>query len=241
MEAILLGQAIIADKDLYDMRHFYFDNERVGHSTCGMAFQTIMDIYRQQDIYRQHDAPSHNVGSWYGAISNSPNNIVLQYLMVYICLDTIRRDGMGMVDKALDGELGMEIFDTVPDVERLVIRDYSCWSRLYVPASFNFPNVDAVVVRVDNGRKRARIYLILVRSATSHENSETNFYQTQWEEWKLSFSSKYEVFPTFVWIDRSSFEGVQTITTGMEHERQRVHFSIGSLNKSLYNYLMAVP
>lgn len=231
MEAIILEQDIIADKDLYDIRHFYFDNERVGHSTCGMAFQTIMDIYRQ------HDAPSHDIGSWYRAICNSPNHIVLGYLAVYICLDTIRRDGMGTVDEALDGTLVKETFDTVPDVERL-ITEHASWSRLYVPNSFNFPNVDAAIVCVDRHKQQAFVYLIQVTLATAHKNSETDFYQTQWEGWKSSFPSKYEVFPTFVCIAGPRVKkGVPQAPTDIVPEPRRVHLSIEYVNRRLHDMI----
>jgi hypothetical protein len=193
MEAILLGQAIIADKDLYDMRHFYFDNERVGHSTCGMAFQTLMDTYRE------HEASIRNIGAWYGAISNSPNRTVLEYLAVHILLNSIRRDGLGRADQELEHPLEKEIFDTVPDVERLITEGiHTC--RLYVPATFGFPNIHAAIVRLDRNAKKAYVYLILVTVSRDHKSSEAGFYETQWENWKSSFPRNYETTSTFVCI-----------------------------------------
>jgi hypothetical protein len=49
MRAILLGERVIANMDLYDSRYFYFDDDDVGHFTCGIAFQTLMGIYRETD------------------------------------------------------------------------------------------------------------------------------------------------------------------------------------------------
>jgi len=229
MEAILLGQAVIADKYLYDMRHFYFDNDRVAHATCGMAFQTLMDIYRCQV-----DAPHTNIGSWYGAISNSPSHIVAGYLAEYICLDTIRRDGMGLVARELDGPLEMEIFDPVPDVEVLINGGGDV--RLYVPVSFNSPNVDAAIVRVNRNKLQAYVYLIQVTLATAYKNSETDFYRTQWEGWKSSFPNKYEIFPTFVWIAMPGVEkGVPQAPTGRVPKPQSVHLNIRAVNRRLHD------
>lgn len=193
MEANLLGQVMIADKDLYDMRHFYFENERVGHSTCGMAFQALMDTFRE------YDASSRNVDPWKFAISNAPNRTVLEYLVVHVCLNTIRRQGLGFVDPELERPLEMEIFDTVPDVEILITEGIHT-RRLYVPATFDFPFIDAAIVRLDRNAKKAYIYFIQVTVAT-HKGSEKDFYQTQWAVWKSSFSSNYGVFPLFVYIN----------------------------------------
>lgn len=46
MEALILGRSLIASKDLYDMRYFFFDGKNIGHSTCGIASMTLMGIYR---------------------------------------------------------------------------------------------------------------------------------------------------------------------------------------------------
>lgn len=200
MEAILLGQAMIADKDLYDMRHFYFDNERVGHSTCGMAFQTLMDTFREYGV------SSRNVAPWNWAISNTPNPIILEYLVAYVCLNTIQRTGWGMLDPELERPLETEIFDSVPDVERLITEGiHTC--RLYVLAAFDFPFIDAVIVRLDRNAKKAYIYLVQVAIATNKGSGE-DFYRTQWAVWKSSFSSNYsglsnnyEFFSRFAYIN----------------------------------------
>jgi len=58
MKAILLGRRAIADKALYDSRYFYFDDNDVMHSTCGIAFQTLMGVYRETAARVQsHRAP----------------------------------------------------------------------------------------------------------------------------------------------------------------------------------------
>ena len=49
MKAILLGERAIADKTYYDLRYFYFDDRNVGHSTCGIAFQTLLGLYRRSE------------------------------------------------------------------------------------------------------------------------------------------------------------------------------------------------
>ena len=67
MRACLLEQRTSnPDKELYDLRYFYFDKERVGHSSCGMAIQTLIPIHRKhfERIGR---------GDWYLAISDSNN------------------------------------------------------------------------------------------------------------------------------------------------------------------------
>lgn len=60
MKAILLGERAIADETEYDLRYFYFDDRKVGHSTCGIAFQTLLGLYRRSDTSTwgsSHDSP----------------------------------------------------------------------------------------------------------------------------------------------------------------------------------------
>ena len=69
MEAILLKQQNTADLSEYDLQYFYSKDD-FSRSTCGIAFRTLLDIYRPSK-----DSLSDGLDNWYDAISLSPNSL----------------------------------------------------------------------------------------------------------------------------------------------------------------------
>jgi hypothetical protein len=232
---------IAIDKSLYDLRYFYFDGGNVGRWTCGVAFEALLAVYRQFKARL-----SDGIGPWYTAISISPNPTVLGYLVEYVCLATIERDGLGIADKELGHPLEKEYFDDIPRVDNLIASASSSTRRLYIPTTFNFPDIDAAIVRLDRGEKKAYVCLIQVTVAKDHKDSEANFYLTKWEKWENQFKANGYSAPsassTFVWIDRGEprIEDVsgetklirtRVITT--KHEHTRMNLSIKILDSPL--------
>jgi len=131
MKAILLGERVISNRASYDLRYFYFDDDDVGHSTCGIAFQTLLGLYRETDTL------GYNIGSWYSGIAKAQNPTVLGYLAEHVCLEHIQRFGLRAVDPQLDRLLGREVFHETPDVERLITGTV-LERRLYTAADLTF-------------------------------------------------------------------------------------------------------
>ena len=242
MESILLGKDSFADKSEYDLRYFYF-NRTGAHATCGIAFGTLLPIYRKFKGSR-----SDQLDLWYGAIAISPNPTVLGYLVEHVCLNAIENVGLKTVDPNLKTPLDKVFFDQQPDMKQLLNGCKTC--QLYLPTIFNFPNIDALIVRVNNkGKgKGAYFYPIQITIAKVHKDSEAAFYREQWEAWKDPFVQKgYKVFSTFVWVNREepSKKDVPEKTRGsrqkkvmvVEHAWQVETVTIKSLDMRLENMI----
>ena len=97
--------------------------------------------------------------------------------------------------------LQADFFENVSDWRPFLSDTSQC--RLYLPSTFNYPNIDAAILSVTRGSKmpEAKLYLIRVTIAKKHENSEKKFYKTQWKKWKAKLEPEWNISSTFVWID----------------------------------------
>jgi len=253
MEAILLARKFTANKTWYDLRYFYFNDQDVGCSTCGMAFRALLAVYRQHKV-----TLNYKIAEWYEAISLSPNHTVLGYLVEQMCLTAIqhgalRGTALQEIDEALGNRLEeKEFFDNVPPVAKLINGHDDL--RLYIPTVFNFPDIDGAIVRLDRVEKKAYVYLIQVMIAENHKDSEENFYLKQWDRWEKMFVVYgYHVSSMFVWIDTekpSTKNGLKEIESTRRStrktektvvaEHQSTHISIKSLDSVLNHYMIAI-
>lgn len=194
MRGIILELRMNPLKTEYDLRYFSFDENSTGHATCGIAYMTLMSIYRQFK-----GTMSSMITDWYTAISNSSNPSVTGYLAEYVCLAAIERGGLGGYNAELGNQLKMEPFDDVPPLA--TVSDNNRADRLYVPNAFNYSNIDGAIVRLDFDAKKARVYLIQVTIAKSHKDSEQDFYLKQWGKWKAVLESNgYQASSEFIWV-----------------------------------------
>jgi hypothetical protein len=252
MRACLLGTEPMAlDKKLYDVRYFYFEKDK-GRYTCGMAYQTLMAIYRK------HRLADLDTDIWYRAIAAEKRNPAVQgFLAEQICLATIRRHGLSQVDKNLSKPLPLpvEFFRDVPRWDSFLM-DASQSICLYIPVKFNNPDIDAAILRVNRKNKKSYLYLIQVTISKGHMDSERNFYTRQWDEWKSGLE-RYPPEPIFVWIGnrppdvQQKEEVTKSLQSGQgratrhlrsentEGKRKRKVVSIKDLDNRLYDELMA--
>ena len=70
MEACLQERVVLTDdKDLYDLRYFYVDENHVGHCACGVAFEAMTRILRTRSV-------PFCAQEWYLAVQKSRNPVV---------------------------------------------------------------------------------------------------------------------------------------------------------------------
>jgi hypothetical protein len=51
MKACVRGDPVsLNDRTLYDLRHFYVDEEGFGQFTCGIAFETMVSMLRKMEV-----------------------------------------------------------------------------------------------------------------------------------------------------------------------------------------------
>ena len=195
MEACLQGTVTTDREDLYDLRYFYVDECGIGHYACGVAFESMMSIFRQ---HRFNKFCGHE---WYSAVKRSSENPVVQgFLAEHICLNHILTHGLQVVDERL-GRMDQASFETLPNW------DYMLWSDkelcLYVPTNYNFRAVDGAILLLDHSAKSAHLFLLQITLSMRHKESDKDFYSNMWFEWVESIETAgFTVESTFVWIDK---------------------------------------
>jgi len=198
MQAFILeGTYHTRDRHLYDVRYFYFDEQEVAHSTCGIASQTLMDHYREKRLH------TIEVDLWCDTIRSSGNPTVRGYLAEQVCIAAVRRYGLPAVDLNLTSFSRHETFDDVP-----IWRDFfeSNYSRcLFVPKTFNYADIDAAILLVDRPQSTAHLYFIQITIAKKHKNYQDTFYTNQWRKWTNGIPRAYKegLSSSFIWIDEN--------------------------------------
>ena len=233
----LLEQTAMPPRDYYDKRYFYF-KDGVGHPTCGLARQILMPIYREWQLT--------TIGgdSWYWAVSSS-NPPVRGYLAEQICLATIARKGLSAVTPDLEGAMKVEHFGNTPDWSTLI--ESGEIRRLYLPHSFHYPAIDGAILQLDRKENKAHLFLIQVTLANKHADSESRFYQDQWDRWTHGLNG-FQAQSTFVWIDHlGSYEntiqqeemGTRARTVLLNPSYTSVHVGVGEVDRRLFDVLNA--
>ena len=182
------------DRSLYDLRHFYVDENGIGHFTCGIAFETMMSMLRKYD-----DAPFMD-DLWYIAVSRSSNPVVRGFLAEQICLSYIAANGLMAVDAKL-GRMSTTNFKTQPAFAQFLSTDHTI--RLYVPIPYNFMAVDGVILLLDRASKKATVFSIQFTLSLNHKQSDKEFHTKLWSTWiEPMVLAGFSVHSTFVWIDK---------------------------------------
>jgi hypothetical protein len=196
MRACVRGDAVgFDDRKLYDLRHFYVDDNGTGCYTCGIAFETMMSILRTHD-----DAPFLDQ-LWYTAVSRSANPVVRGFLAEQICLSYIAANGLKAVHPDL-GRMSTANFGTEPAFDQLLSTNNHTIC-LYVPTAYNFMSVDGVILLVDHNSKKATMFPIQFTLSQNHKQSDGEFHTRLWLTWiKPITSAGFSVHSTFVWIDK---------------------------------------
>jgi hypothetical protein len=194
MEACLQGTVTTDSTTLYDLRYFYVDEHRIGHYTCGVAFESMMLVFRKARFSNFCDH------AWYLAVQSSENPVVQGFLAEHICLNRIQIRGLQVVHPDL-GRMDQASFKTQPDWRNLL------WSNkslcLYVPTDYNFRAVDGVILLLDHKAKIAHLFPLQITLSMRHKESDKDFYSEMWFPWIQPFEhAGITVNSTFVWIDK---------------------------------------
>jgi hypothetical protein len=223
-------------RELYDLRYFYADNDQIGHYTCGVAFETMMSIFRQ------HRLDNFHTQEWYSALERSSGNPVIQgFLAEHICLSRIISNGLLAVNKNLT-RMSHSSFQEAPSWDQQFSSTHTV--RLYIPTIFNFRAVDAVILLVDYDAKTAHMYPIQITLSMRHKDSEEDFYTGIWWKWVAPLEKAgFTVKSTFVWIDKKqpadhvTPEVASNLRSGTKivrpAEHCSVHIGVGQVDRIL--------
>ena len=195
MTACARGDPVtIDDRNLYDLRHFYIDEKRIGRFTCGIAFEAAMSILRTYD-----NAPFLD-DSWYTAVSRSDNPVVQGFVAEQICLDNIASNGLKAVHPNL-GRMTTARFEAEPAFTEFLSTDHTI--RLYIPDAYNFIAVDGVILLLNRTSKQATMFPIQFTLSQNHKQSDKEFHTRLWSTWiKPITLAGFSVQSTLVWIDK---------------------------------------
>jgi hypothetical protein len=181
--------------ELYDLQYFYVDANHIGQYTCGVAFETMMSLFRR------HRLSLFCGQEWYSAVQRSSGNPVVQgFLAEHICLSQIMSSGLCVVSSVL-GRMEHTTFEDIPNWDNQLSSGHTI--RLYIPTVYNFRAVDAVILHLDRNAKSAHLYPIQITLSKQHRQSDHNFYEKMWFNWiKPMENIELTVESTFVWIDK---------------------------------------
>jgi hypothetical protein len=180
----------------YDLRYFYFDNQNIGHPTCGYVFQIMMSLLRQRpdvELYGQE---------WYSVVRKCRNPVVQGFLSEQICLSAIATHGLTAFDPEL-GPMNTTIFEREPVWDCLLQSGET--HGLFIPQPFSFKAIDGAILQVDHRKKVIYLYPIQITLSTKERDSAEVFYNDISKDWIWPLrAKKYKVHSIFIYIDRKA-------------------------------------
>lgn len=191
-----LRQATVTkdDRDLYDLRYFYVDEDQIGRYTCGVAFEAMLLALRTR-------TEQFCVEAWYSAVRMSTNPVVQGFLAEQICLSSIAKAGLTVVDESL-GRMETATFETVPEWQPFLNSGHS--RCLFLPTAYNFKAVDGVILLLNRTNSTAHMFPIQITLSVRHRDSDDVFYTRMWWNWVRPLEEAgFHVQSTFVWIDKN--------------------------------------
>lgn len=181
--------------ECFDHRYFWQD-EGTGccHYTCGLARGggaiTIRKV--KPDKFLTH--------IWLNSLDAFEDNpVVVRFIVEQTCLSAISSHGFNVRDLHWN-PLKPKIFSG--DILRAISLETS--ETLYIPDQWNYKDIDALYLYIDEKRKTVLIVPIQISINPFHKDSEACFY-AGWQQWVKHFGD-YTLSSTFVWIvehDRS--------------------------------------
>jgi len=191
----------IADRralELLDWRYFYVDDDKRGHTTCGIVRLVAGALLRRVKKLNDFRDPV-----WQDRmVMSGKNPSVLGFHVEYLILLHIYRHGCLEAGPEF-AKTGREMVfheDLPPSLEP----DFD-GTILYRPASFNFPAVDGILVcrvKADektNAKAKAVVVGIQVTIARVHGDVEEIFFRS-WKWWMVHMKCDENIEFRFLWI-----------------------------------------
>ena len=193
MHACILGQALdYLDPELCDHRYFFAERQGdgtiVGSYMCGIARGAVSRKLQQYGGIRAIENFWH---LQFGSFINNPS--MTGFLVEEACLSSISIHGLD-IGMGLSTGIATQLFQG--DFPQFTLEEGVV---LYCPVKFNFPGIDAVVVRLEStgGRKKAFLFPIQITIAKKHSDSVGKFFAS-WGQWSKPFGNEYEIEVRFL-------------------------------------------
>jgi hypothetical protein len=184
------GPVETINRRLVDHRYFY-EEGGFGTYACGIARIAAARQLRYYGVSRFGD------GGYLSALNQYINNpSVTGFFLEQAVLSSITSRGLD-ISREISGPMKAIMFPG--KVTRF--DENQSGPVLYWPLQFNYPAVDAIIVRFDNSNKRKKcfIYPLQITVAKSHSDSEESFFRT-WDYWTNDLKDRYDLEVEFFWI-----------------------------------------
>ncbi|KAF5390740.1 hypothetical protein D9757_004546 [Collybiopsis confluens] len=196
---------------LVDREFFYQDHKLHRHWKCaGPLVSRAACVY---SLTLQATMHQKRVISWLNLMTLvSSNPVMVGFIAEYAASSVVTSDGLRIRIKATPSTTRVLDFPANLRVtvlmSRTEIQVLSTESQIFIPAHFNYPNIDfAVIAFGTHTVKICAIQVTTVTRTTDHSNSSGRFFQEDWRMWREAVTSLVpgrEIEWSFLWIIRTS-------------------------------------
>lgn len=186
VKACIAGEIVPDDITPEHVDHrFFHEKNQVGYCICGAVRQAITKELAKLGTYLFSIEDSIEAMR---LLINNPS--VVGYFLENAILRSIVTTGIPCL--GIFGPMPQFVF------EGFLSYDLTHERALYSPKSFNFPSIDAILLRLSPADKKAELMPMQITIQKSHRNSEGQFFKN-WDFW-IRYLHGYELSVTFLWI-----------------------------------------
>ncbi|KAK2811239.1 hypothetical protein FQN50_002336 [Emmonsiellopsis sp. PD_5] len=230
VKACMIGRAVDDTIAPEHVDHqFFTEKNQLGYCACGAVRDAVIKKLAQLGEILFSVQDSVEAMGW---LINDPPAV--GYFLKQAIIQSIIRNGIGYLD--MTGPIQHYIFSGFPayKLDKEV--------ALYWPENFNFPPVDALLLRLNSADKRAELFVMQITIQQDHRDSEGNFFRS-WASWRQCLYD-YDITVTFVRItgqgksegklvvESHEARGVGGKTVGLQY--QSVNISVEDVNASVW-------
>lgn len=192
------GRSSKSFPELVDHR-FFFDKvmEKDGpvvlNYTCGLARNAVARELHGNKVNLS------DIDFWRPLRDHINNPCVTGFIIEQVIISRISFSGLNIAGKGLDKSMPVVLFSgTFPDFQTGITEPL-----LYCPQKFNYPNIDAIIVRIESKpiAKRQKVFMYplqITLTPDRHSDSHRKFFD-DYKSWTEPFK-EFDVVPTFLWI-----------------------------------------
>jgi hypothetical protein len=177
-----------ADNKYFDNRYFFRDDRtQTCHCTCGLARNAGAILLR-----KQRPDPFLEDGWLRSLHSHASNPSVVGSIVEQTCLSAISSRGFHH-DLVHFPSVDITIFEG----DLLSLLPTKTSKSLFVPADFNFKNIDALYLDVNSAAKS--VLVVPFQITINKKRRPSGLFYANWSRWKSHFQG-YKLSTTFVWV-----------------------------------------
>ncbi|KIK62239.1 hypothetical protein GYMLUDRAFT_260383 [Collybiopsis luxurians FD-317 M1] len=207
---------------MVDQRFIY--QEEDGRRTCSSL--AVLKVVRTYSLTLSNFARQVNIRMWLSVIPRiRQNRVMLGFAVEYALSIAISQNGLNLIRMQrhlwIPSGLSMSPLSvTAPQITKT--------SQIYVPTTFNYRNIDFIIVWFDGSAKTVwvcPVQVSIVTDKSKHADSCANFFKNDWSVWASQITDlkkDWEIKWNFVWV------------LDIEKSRNSCTFHVGSNSHPAY-------